>query len=267
MTTMLSFRVDDEDARAVSRFAEARGVERSALLREALRRHLGLLAAEADAARYDEVPLTEDELLVAGAADGVRPRTGRTGPTPPTEARTARGAAQMRRGEIWFATTPGGGGDRPVLVLTRDPVADRIGSVVVAALTRTVRGLSSELDLDPAVDGVPSACVASFDNLHTLSKDAFRRRVTRLEDVRMQEALPGAGPLGRVLTAPADPWSPAPGRREVRQGREAVEVSAGRGDARPDQLHGPEHEDGQAERQRDGHHPDQQHDEAAGTVE
>ncbi len=32
----------------------------------------------------------------------------------------------MQRGEIWFAATPGG--DRPVLVLTRDPVADRIGA-------------------------------------------------------------------------------------------------------------------------------------------
>ena len=61
----------------------------------------------------------------------------------------------MRRGEIWFATTPGG--DRPVLVLTRDPVADRIGSVVVAALTRTTRGLVSELQLTPEADGVPSA--------------------------------------------------------------------------------------------------------------
>jgi mRNA interferase MazF len=30
----------------------------------------------------------------------------------------------MRRGEIWFAATPGG--DRPVLVLTRDPVAERM---------------------------------------------------------------------------------------------------------------------------------------------
>ena len=54
----------------------------------------------------------------------------------------------MQRGEIWFASTPGG--DRPVLVLTRDPVADRVGSVVVAALTRTVRGLVSELELDGA---------------------------------------------------------------------------------------------------------------------
>ena len=50
----------------------------------------------------------------------------------------------MRRGEIWFAATPGG--DRPVLVLTREPVADRIGAVTVAALTRTKRELVSELE-------------------------------------------------------------------------------------------------------------------------
>ncbi len=59
----------------------------------------------------------------------------------------------MRRGEVWFAAAPGG--DRPVLVLTRDPVAERIGSVVVAALTRTVRGLASELELDPDSDACP----------------------------------------------------------------------------------------------------------------
>ena len=50
----------------------------------------------------------------------------------------------MRRGEVWFAATPDG--VRPVLVLTRDPVAIRIGAVVVAALTRTERGLVSELN-------------------------------------------------------------------------------------------------------------------------
>jgi mRNA interferase MazF len=70
----------------------------------------------------------------------------------------------MRRGDIWFAATPGG--DRPVLVLTRDPVADRIGSVVVAALTRTQRGLALELKLTPA-DGVPTECVVNFDDIHT----------------------------------------------------------------------------------------------------
>lgn len=91
----------------------------------------------------------------------------------------------MRRGEIWFAATPGG--DRPVLVLTRDPVADRIGSVVVAALTRTRRELVSELVLTPADDGVPSECVVNFDNLHTVPRSAFRRRVAVVSTRRMTQ--------------------------------------------------------------------------------
>lgn len=92
----------------------------------------------------------------------------------------------MQRGEIWFAAAPGG--DRPVLVLTRDPVADRIGSVVVAVLTRTKRGLVSELELTPETDGVPTPSVVNFDNLHTLPRGAFRRPVVRLRATRMAEA-------------------------------------------------------------------------------
>lgn len=89
----------------------------------------------------------------------------------------------MQRGEIWFAATPGG--DRPVLVLTRDPVADRIQSVVVAALTRTRRELVSELVLTAADDGLPTDCVVNFDNIHTVPRASFRRRITSLSDVRM----------------------------------------------------------------------------------
>ena len=89
----------------------------------------------------------------------------------------------MRRGEIWFAATPGG--DRPVLVLTRDPVADRIGAVVVAALTRTVRGLVSELELSASDDGVPTDCVVNFDNLHTLSRSSFRGPICTLGPARL----------------------------------------------------------------------------------
>ena len=92
----------------------------------------------------------------------------------------------MRRGEVWFATTPGG--DRPVLILTRDPVAERIGSLVVAALTRTRRGLVSELELEAAADDVPTDCVVNFDNVHTLPREALRRRVTTLSAQRMAQA-------------------------------------------------------------------------------
>lgn len=92
----------------------------------------------------------------------------------------------MKRGEIWFADV-GRGGDRPVLVLTRDPVADRIGAVVVGQLTTTIRGLTSELRLGP-VDGLKQDCVVSFDNLHTLPKSSFRRRVAILSPTRLDEA-------------------------------------------------------------------------------
>lgn len=92
----------------------------------------------------------------------------------------------MRRGEVWFAATPGG--DRPVLVLTRDPVAERISRVVVASLTRTVRGLVSELELTPERDGVPTPCVVSFDNLHTIDRAALRRHVATLSPSRMAQA-------------------------------------------------------------------------------
>lgn len=92
----------------------------------------------------------------------------------------------MRRGEVWFAATPGG--DRPVLILTRDPVADRIQSVVVAALTRTRRELVSELALTAVEDDLPTDCVVNFDNVHTVPRSAFRRRITSLSDGRMGEA-------------------------------------------------------------------------------
>jgi len=82
----------------------------------------------------------------------------------------------MRRGEIWFAATPGG--DRPALVLIRNPVAERVGAVTVAALTRTKQDLVSELELTSQCDGVPTDCVVNFDNLHTIRRGIFRRRVT-----------------------------------------------------------------------------------------
>lgn len=74
-----------------------------------------------------------------------------------------------------------------MLVLTRDPVADRINAVVVALCTRTIRGLQSEIRLDE-IDGMPEPCVVSFDNVHTLRRSLFRSRITKLSPARMEEA-------------------------------------------------------------------------------
>ena len=67
--TMLSFRIDDDDAAAVQRWAEELGVDRSALLRDAVRRHLNQLAAEHDVDRWEALPLTEGESALATIAD------------------------------------------------------------------------------------------------------------------------------------------------------------------------------------------------------
>ena len=67
--TMLSFRVDDDDAAAVQRWADELGVDRSALLRDAVRRHLNQLTAEHDADRWEALPLTEGESAMATIAD------------------------------------------------------------------------------------------------------------------------------------------------------------------------------------------------------
>jgi len=66
---MLSFRVDQEDAERAQTWAVRLGVDRSELLREALRRHLLRLASENDAETWVAHPLDENERSLAAIAD------------------------------------------------------------------------------------------------------------------------------------------------------------------------------------------------------
>ena len=66
--TMLSFRVNDEDAAAVRQWAERLGVDRSELLRQALHVHLRRLRSEDDAVAWETTPLDEAERSLAAAS-------------------------------------------------------------------------------------------------------------------------------------------------------------------------------------------------------
>ena len=66
---MLSFRVNEDDAAAVELWAERLHIDRSELLRAALRRHLSALAAELEARAYEAQPLTDSENSLADIAD------------------------------------------------------------------------------------------------------------------------------------------------------------------------------------------------------
>jgi predicted transcriptional regulator len=67
--TMLSFRVDDEDAARAQRWADALGIDRSELLRDALHRRLVSLAAEVEPGLWDAQPLSADELALETIAE------------------------------------------------------------------------------------------------------------------------------------------------------------------------------------------------------
>ena len=66
---MLSFRVQDADAQAATRWAAVLGVDRSDLLREALHRHLVTLAASTEGDAYARVPFDARELSLSAIAD------------------------------------------------------------------------------------------------------------------------------------------------------------------------------------------------------
>jgi predicted transcriptional regulator len=59
--TMLSFRVPDGDARAATRWAQRLGIDRSELLRNALRLHLVRLAEEDDVSAWAAFPADPGE--------------------------------------------------------------------------------------------------------------------------------------------------------------------------------------------------------------
>jgi len=92
----------------------------------------------------------------------------------------------IARGEVWWGELPETG-RRPFLVMTRNRAIPVLTNVLAAPVTRTVRGIPTELALG-LDDGMPAECVASFDNLHTVSRSLFRQRITRLGVAKMNEA-------------------------------------------------------------------------------
>ncbi len=89
--------------------------------------------------------------------------------------------AVVRRGEVWLADLDK---IRPVIVLTRDPLGRLLHSVIIAPVTSTVRGLSTEVPLGPD-DGMRHPSVANLDNVQLLSRDRLRWRIGRAGPVTM----------------------------------------------------------------------------------
>jgi mRNA interferase MazF len=79
----------------------------------------------------------------------------------------------MRRGELYWARLPIG--RRPVLIVSRDATLAVRSRVTVALVTRTIRGIRSEVALGRA-HGLRVASVVNCDNLQTIPKAAIGPR-------------------------------------------------------------------------------------------
>jgi mRNA interferase MazF len=92
----------------------------------------------------------------------------------------------VKRGEIrWYTFRPPDK-RRPVLVLTRDDVMDSLNEIIVAPVTRTIRGLTSEVVLTPD-DGMPTSCALNFDHVALAQRDRMGAALCTLPVTRWPE--------------------------------------------------------------------------------
>lgn len=91
-----------------------------------------------------------------------------------------------RRGEVWWCEPPEIG-RRPVVVLSRDAAIPRLHRTLVAPCTTTIRGLPSEVVLEPGDDPVPRRSAVNLDSVESVSVGILVERMGRLGDARMDE--------------------------------------------------------------------------------
>lgn len=78
----------------------------------------------------------------------------------------------VERGDIIWADLGPPAGRRPVCVLTRDAAIVVLTALTCAPITRTIRGIRSEVEVGPE-QGLPEQSVISCDNLITVPAGLF----------------------------------------------------------------------------------------------
>ena len=110
--------------------------------------------------------------------------------------------AEVARGEIWQFAFPRPDRRRPVLVLTRQDMIERLVTVTVAPLTTTIRGVASEVVVGTEV-GLKQASAVNLHHVATVPRAGLRAYVGTVPGEVMQRvcdallfALGFAGPKG-----------------------------------------------------------------------
>jgi mRNA interferase MazF len=90
------------------------------------------------------------------------------------------------RGEVWWCELPEVG-RRPVVVLSRDAAIPRLRRTLIGPCTTTIRGIPTEVLLEPTEDPIPRSSVVNLDSVESVSVGTLTERVGRLSDERMRQ--------------------------------------------------------------------------------
>jgi len=90
------------------------------------------------------------------------------------------------RGEVWWCEMAEIG-RRPVVVLSRDAIIPRHRRALIAPCTTTIRGLPSEVLLEPGEDPVPLRTAVNLDSIESVSIAILVERLGRVAEARMRE--------------------------------------------------------------------------------
>ncbi len=91
----------------------------------------------------------------------------------------------VKRGDVWWFEPPNLK-PRPIVLLTRDEVIPHLNQLIAAPITRVIRSIPTEVDLDRD-DGMPTECVVSLDNLISVRPAFLTDRITALSPTRMAQ--------------------------------------------------------------------------------
>lgn len=94
--------------------------------------------------------------------------------------------AKARQGDIWWINFPKPAGRRPALLLTRSNAIPHLTHLTVAPLTRTIRGIDSEVVLSPD-DGFPSLCAIALDNITTIHRTLMDQQIIKVSPAMMED--------------------------------------------------------------------------------
>lgn len=91
-----------------------------------------------------------------------------------------------RRGELWWCELAEIG-RRPVVVLSRNAAIPRLRRALVAPCTTTIRGLASEVVLEPGDDPIGRRSAVNLDAVESVSVAVLVERLGRLSDDRLDQ--------------------------------------------------------------------------------